>query len=513
MKPRMLAVGATMIAALAVPSLQVEARDVHETETPIQHLVVIYQENVSFDHYFGTYPNALNPAGEPAFQAAPGTPHVAGLDGKLLTANPNLSNPQRLDRSQNSTCDMNHGYTAEQSAFDGGAMDRFVQFTDNSGSPTALRCTGKQTAKTDFAVMDYYDGNTVTALWNYAQRFSMSDHSFSTGFGPSTPGAINVVAGNTYGATCTSGAVYCAAGATTGTIIGDPQPTGDICDTRDKTAMKTGRNVGDLLNAADVTWGWFQGGFSDCKAAHTFVDQNGKAHSQVDYIPHHEPFQYYASTANPSHLPPTSTAAIGRTDQANHQYDLAVFWQAVGAANMPAVSFLKAAGYQDGHAGYSSPLAEQTFLVDTLNRLQQRPEWRSTAVVVAYDDSDGWYDHLMGPTQLGSQTPLDTLNGPGACGEPGDVPTGDNGVQQQARCGVGPRQPLLVVSPYAKRNFVDHHVTDQSSVIRFIEDNWSLGRIGNGSADAGAGSLEHLFNFGHGNFEPLLLNDSTGERA
>jgi len=166
------------------------ARRASDTATPIRHLVVIFQENVSFDHYFGTYPGATNPSGEPAFHASPGTPTVNGLTGALLTNNPNSSNPKRLDRSQALTCDQGHGYTAEQSAFDHGLMDMFVQ--DTAGGS----CTDKS------IVMNYYDGNTVTGLWNYAQYFAMSDNSYSTGFGPSSPGAVNVTAGNTYGAVC-----------------------------------------------------------------------------------------------------------------------------------------------------------------------------------------------------------------------------------------------------------------------------------------------------------------------
>src|SRR6202521_1114058 len=88
------------------------------TKTPIKHLVVIFQENVSFDHYFATYPNATNPVGEPAFKAAPGTPTDNGLSAGLLTNNPNFCNPQRLDRSDAITADQDHGYTAEQQAFD-----------------------------------------------------------------------------------------------------------------------------------------------------------------------------------------------------------------------------------------------------------------------------------------------------------------------------------------------------------------------------------------------------------
>src|SRR5260221_3929572 len=89
----------------------------YATTSPIKHLVVIFQENVSFDHYFGSYPVAVNPAGEPRFEAAPGTPSVNGLTGALLTNNPNAANPQRLDRSQAVTCDQDHGYTDEQKSF------------------------------------------------------------------------------------------------------------------------------------------------------------------------------------------------------------------------------------------------------------------------------------------------------------------------------------------------------------------------------------------------------------
>ena len=99
------------------------------TSTPIKHLVVIFQENVSFDHYFGTYPYATNPAGEPGFHAAKNTPTVNGLTQALLQDNPNTANPTRLDRSQALTCDQDHGYTAEQEAFDHGLMDKFVQST------------------------------------------------------------------------------------------------------------------------------------------------------------------------------------------------------------------------------------------------------------------------------------------------------------------------------------------------------------------------------------------------
>ena len=495
---------------------------------------MIFQENVSFDHYFGTYPHAANTDGSP-FYASPRTPTVNGLTANLLTNNPNGANPSRLSHSQALTCDQGHGYTAEQQAYDNGLMDKFIPFTDvESCSPPDQGAP--------HLVLDYYDGNTVTGLWNYAQHFAMSDNSYSTVFGPSTPGAINVTGANTFGATCggnvnsaTCTAVPGSTPATpgspqaqgTGTITGDPDPNLDICTkTQDGhatgagTAEMGGKNIGDLLDQAGITWGWFQGGFAspDYVSGHPSTDDLSKvctgAHDNVggasilDYSPHHEPFQYYPQTANPQHLPPTSIATIGRQDQANHQYDLKDFWAAADRGNLPAVSYLKAAEYQDGHAGYSDPLDEQTFLASTINHLEKLSSWRSTAVIIMYDDSDGWYDHQMGPIISQSQTTLDALSGPGLCGSnPAQVPSG-----QQARCGVGPRQPLLIVSPFARRNFVDDTFTDQSSVPQFIEDNWLGGeRIGGGAADSSAGKLDNMFSFRRGDAPPLFLDPSTGE--
>jgi len=145
------------------------------------------------------------------------------------------------------------------------------------------------------------------------------------------------------------------------------------------------------------------GGFAVCGATH----QNIGGNSVADYSPHHNPFEYYKSTANPKHLPPSSEAAIGHTDQANHQYDVSDFYTTLKDGNMPSVSFLKAAEYQDAHPGYSDPLDEQTFLVNTINQIEQSKFWSSTAVVVTYDDADGWYNHQKPVIVNGSSTSLD----------------------------------------------------------------------------------------------------------
>jgi phospholipase C len=483
------------------------------TTTPIKHVVVIFQENVSFDHYFGTYPHATNPAGEPAFHAKDDTPRVNSLEAAgLLTNNPNVANPFRIDRINAVTCDEDHGYADEEFAFDGGLMDRFVKLSCNDIAKNGIPGIGPN------STFGYFDGNTVTALWNYAQHFAMSDNSFGTTFGPSTPGLLNLVAGNTFEGTImkntSKAAGNIANAAVSGAVIGDPDPFGDVCSAPGRAQIRmSGQNVGDLLNTAGVTWGSFMGGFANCAAAST-----GLSGATTDYIPHHAFFQYWLSTLNPNHAPRTSVAMIGHQgDAANHEYDLTDFWDAVKTHNMPAVSFLKAKAFQDGHAGYSNPLDEQQFIVSTINALQQTEEWKETAVIICYDDSDGWYDHVMGPIVNQSSVAEDQLLlSPDAtgkivpsCGTPSAKQVG--GAAQNGRCGYGPRLPLLVVSPYAKKNYVDHRVTDQSSVTRFIEDNWNLGRIGNGSTDAIAGSLNGLFDFDdHARGSKLILDPVSG---
>jgi phospholipase C len=554
----------------------------------IQHVVVIFQENASFDHYFGTYPDAENIDGTP-FLAKVHTPTVNGLtDGnsqfpeRLATGLHNFNanqpagtptgldpnggaNPFRLNHDQAVTCSNNHDYNGEQLAADSGLMDQFPQQNNDNGAGCSTDGS---------TVMGYFDGNTVTALWNWAQRFSMSDNSWDATYGPSTPGALNLVSGQTGGAilhtfTGSKGAtgqltdsVHTSTIADTffvgannpkvmadlvgsstpvslqtGTLATDDDPYLDDCGADhggtvagQQTVELTGKNIGDLLNAKGLTWGWFGGGFRTtttanpvttntanpqegvnnnpfgslisgaatndgqasgvgtpnfkpavCNAAHVLHPDSTQSFTgtavhtvRTDYNPHHTAFQYYASTRNPHHLPPTSVAAIGHQDQANHLYDLLDFYTALAAGNLPAVSFLKGINRDDGHpGGESDPLSEQRFLVQTINLIMQSPFWNTTAVFIAWDDSDGWYDHTLPPLENPSAAAgfdaLSPANG-GNCGTP-------KADALQARCRFGPRLPLNIISPWAKINHVDHTVTDQTSVLRFIEDQFHLNYI------------------------------------
>ncbi len=508
--------GVVVLACLAIPVPAAAADDGagrYETRTPIKHVVIIFQENESFDHYFGTYPKAKNPSNETRFTARPGTPSVNGLNRGLFHRNPNgtTSEPFRLDPSQNYTCDQTHNYTPEQQAFDAGLMDKFPQFTGQACSATTYPSLSQYGTS---VVMGYYDGNTVTALWHYAQYFAMSDNFHGSTFGPSAVGAVNLASGMTGNVDLTADDAYgdLAYDVVDNTMIGDPDPWYEDCISYDHISFK-GKNIGDLLNAKNISWGWFQGGFTpsspyspghpaQCNTTTNRLDGT----PETAYAGYHNPFQFYATTNNQHHIAPVNVEEVGHNGPANHIYDLKYFWKALANGNLPAVTFLKAARAQDGHPGNSSPLDEQGWIVSTINQLQQLPEWKETAVFIAWDDSDGWYDHVIGPIMNQSATSADALTGAGACGSGADSLAGI-----QARCGYGPRLPLVVVSQYAKENFVGGSVVDQSSITRFIEDNWGLGRIGDGSFDAIAGDLTALFDFTHERGDRLFLNPSTGE--
>jgi phospholipase C len=528
-----IALGPSVTPAFASSAKPATALAATATATPIKHLVVIFNENISFDHYFGTYPNATNPAGEPRFHAAANTPTVNGLTNALLNNNPNLNpangtsaaNPFRLDRSQAFTNDMDHDYMPEQQASDNGLMDLFPLYTGSAGPPPS----GTGVSQTNGLVMGYFDGNTVTAMWNYAQHFGLSDNSYGTTFGPSSVGVMNLVSGQTNGVVAyLNGTGSFVPGGIDNSLtnIDDPDPIGDVCSspTRNQAQMG-GVTIGDLLTSAGVSWGGFMGGFNlsivnangttGCKRSTTSAVTGV---TEEDYIPHHSLFAYWPSVANPNHTRPASLAEIGHNGRANHQYDIEDFYAAAAVGNLPDVSFLKAPGYEDAHAGYSDPLDEQTFVVNTINFLQVLPTWDSTAVVIMYDDSDGWYDHQLGPIVNTSTGPQDALTGPGACGTAATSLPGYAGAAVNphalGRCGYGPRLPMLVISPWAKANFVDHTVTDQTSVIHFIEDNWLHGtRIGNGSFDAISSSLTQYFDFTRCRTIDgrLFLDPNTGE--
>lgn len=455
------------------------------TKTPIKHLIVIYQENVTFDRYFATYPNALNPEGEPKFVAKPNTPKVNGLTNDLIKNNPNKHKPYRLERDK-WICTSNHDYFPIIAAVNNGKMDNFLA-TENP------KCPGEN--------MAYYDGNTVTALWNYAQQYAMSDNTYSTIFGPTLPGHLNLVAGTTGHAVSNKPAPN---DILNGYMIGNLSSGIDDCSyTEDDTinSMNDGnntsaeiidqKNIGDSLNDVNVKWGWFSAGFRPTGVTKYGKSICGDYHTSrfgvttIDYDSTTHPFMYYKSTTNQHHLPPTSIQAIGSQDQANHQYDMRDFYDAINSEDAPSVMFLKSPEYQQGHGDYSDPLDEQEYLVNTINKIMKSKIWKDSAIIVTYDDTDGSYDHVMPP-----KSHFDSVEG---------------------RRGFGQRIPFVVISPFSKENYVDHKQLNQAYILKFIEYNWSAPEIGGTSIDKYSHNFLEMFDFSKKyQNTTLILDPKTG---
>lgn len=432
-----------------------------KTASPIKHTVVIFQENRTFDNYFGTYPYASG------FKPLNGTPQDV-RNFKYVTgdvtrdANGNVYNPDAnglpiypwhdAGKGAIQETDVNHGYSPMISMVDGGKMDKFYQVNHDSGKPTDTNDKG-------LLSMSYFDYNDIPAYWQYAQHYALADNYFQPVFGPSTPGALYLVAGQSGNESETTN---------TNTnpkaqITGDPSPKngpfGGDSSTNTLKYNLTYKNIGDELSDSKQSWAWYAGGWDAAKAAPTSDEAK-------TYSPHHNPFQYFQNYED------------GKYN--NNLKDYNNFAQDIKNGDLPEVSFIKAGYGDDEHPGtgnQSTPSAEE-FTVDTINQIMNSPYWKDTAIIVTYDEGGGFYDHVAPPTV--------TPNADGLLGD-------------------GPRIPALVISPYAKQNYVSHVQYDHASVLKFLEWNYDLPALN--SKDANANNLTDMFDFKHPNFLPYMYND------
>lgn len=431
-------------------------------QTPIAHVVVVVLQDESFDRYFGIYPHAQNNPMEAVFQARLDTPSVAGFSQALLKHNPNLTNPYRMAPGQ-PTCDLGYGVIAQKRAYNHGLNNMFIWQEDQG--PNAINDDGCFPQ----SVMGYYDGNTLSALWGYAQHNALADHFFATEYATVTGGQIDIIAGVNQGIMpqVLPGVSY------QDELLGNNPPLyDDASKGRFKVSLNR-TNIGELLSAHQVSWGAFIGGF---KPNSYRADGTAVMHKRVlnqagslvaAYQSNDDPFQYFKATANIHHVPPKSQANIGKEGPAHHQYDLSQLWWVAKHNQLPAVSFVFANHAHNGHVGSSSPLDEQAFLRQVMAHLTASPQWSSTAVMLEWSSANGWYDHITPPV----------------------------GAQSMLGNGYGPRLPFLVISQWAKHNYVEHQMLDQSSVLRFIETNWRLGYLGQYTPDRYAHSLRSMFDF------------------
>lgn len=383
------ATGATgTTAATATATVTVTAAPPGTPQSPITHLIVLILQNHSFDNLFGTFPNAdgLNP----------NLPSYTQTDAAGNTVTPTLL-------SQMDVPNINHDLKTYTEAWDNGKMDKYaftngdvsMQYYDNTSSGTAT------------------DGKTwgVDTIWGYADQYALADHFYASAMYTEPAQELYMVAATAHDARTASSLPYY-----------------DNCSVPEQQAQGGGTiavpltesNVGDQLNSAGVSWVWYMQHFT------ASVNKTCK-----DYVPQENVFQYFTSTQNSANIQDVS---------------LAGFQQTLTNGTLPSVVFLTPAPGLSEHPG-SGKMADAIEFVDNLvQAVKNSTYWQSTAIVMMYDESGGWYDHEP-PPQLANSY------------------------------GLGARVPVIVISPYAKAGYISHQQMDYVSILRFIQWNWNLGML------------------------------------
>lgn len=433
----------------------------------INHVIVIYQENWSFDGLYGKFPgaNGLANAGnvvqvDKNGQPYPTLPQPIDTTQKTPTADPRF--PANLpvapfDVSQyvpanQKTGDLVHRFYQEQYQIDGGKMDKFVAWSDSAG-----------------LVMSYYDASNMPE-GQLARQYTIADNFFHAAFGgsflnhiwlvcacspqwPNAP-ASKVAQVDANGLMVKDGAVtpdgYVV---NTSFTVNSPHPS-SITDTTQLVPNQTAPTIGDRLSDKGVSWAWYSGGWNDAIA--------GNPNSLFQF--HHQPFAFFANYAD------------GTPGRAQHLKDEKDFMSALTSNSLPAVSFIKPLGPDNEHPGYSTLLQGQQHVADLVNAVKNSPYWADSAIIITYDENGGRWDHVAPPV-------VD-------------------------KWGPGTRVPAIIISPFAKKGFVDHTQYDTTSILKFIETRWSLAPIA--SRDAGANDLSNAFEFQAAAPTPAPSTGGTG---
>jgi phospholipase C len=381
----------------------------------IRHVVIIMQENRSFDSYFGTYPGA------------DGIPGLAGNPGRR----PCLPDPQRHrcvhpyhdESSLNAGGPHGHGNALADIA--GGKMNGFIVQAEQ-GKASACRhvdspyCS-RQPRRPD--VMGYHDWRELPNYWNYAGRFVLQDHMFESDTSWSLPAHLFLVSG--WSARCKKAEPMSCRAAVQNP---DVPPGGGFGFHTRRPADYAWTDLTYLLHEYGVSWGYYvaKGGEPDC--ANNAVLCKSKP-------------QDFKTPGIWNPLPWFET--VHEDDQLANIQPLTRFYTQAQAGTLPSVSWITPAQNVSDHppARITNGQAYVTGLIDTIMR---SPDWNSTAIFLTWDDWGGFYDHLKPPT-----------------------------VDAQ---GYGLRVPGLVISPYAKRGYIDHQILSFDAYLKFIEDDFLHGR-------------------------------------
>jgi phospholipase C len=375
-------------------STTITLQPIGTTNSPIIHLIILMMQNHSLDNLFGTFPgaNGLN-ATLPSY-------HQVDAAGNTVSPTPITSL---------TTTDLNHNEVTYSASWDNGLMDKFaytngdlaMQYYDSSLSGTA-------TDKKPYG---------ISTVWNYAKQYALADNFYMSVMSSEPAQELEMVSA-TVDSDRTSGSL----------------PFYDPCSAVEQqkngggtiAVPLTETNVGDQLTAKQISWAYAEINFD--------TSQNGTC---MDYVPQEEPFQYFTSTAN----------------SANTQtFSLASFQSMLTNGTLPSVYWIQPDGAKDMHPGGGNILDGVEFLDNVVQAVKNSGEWQSTAIIVLFDESGGWYDHVPPPQLSGD------IHGPGGQG-------------------LGMRVPVIVISPYAKTNYISHQQMDFVSILRFIQWNWNLGEI------------------------------------
>ncbi len=410
----------------------------------IQHIIIIYQENWSFDSLYGKFLGANG--FEQDENMVPqvdrqGTPYATLPQPIDTTPKPPVPDPRfpsdlpvgpfdtsRFVAPDEQTGDLVHRFYQEQYQIDGGKMDKFVAWSNAAG-----------------LVMSYYDA-TEMPEGKLAREFTLTDNFFHAAFGgsflnhfwlicacsPLWPDAPKeqVAQLDANGVMVKDGAVTPEGYAVnTAFSVNQPHPA-NITDPKQLVPLQTMQTIGDRLNEKHISWVWYSGGWNDALA--------GKPHPLFQF--HHQPFAYFTNYAD------------GTPAKARHLKDEADFFSDLKARKLPAVSYIKPLGPDNEHPGYASLTRGQQHVGEIVDAIRHSPYWGHVLIIITYDENGGRWDHVAPPV-------IDEW-------------------------GPGTRVPAIIVSPYAKKGYVDHTLYDTTSILKLIERRWSLKPLGTRDAIA-----------------------------
>jgi phospholipase C len=419
----------------------------------INHIIVIYLENRSFDNLYGLFPGAEGIAAP----AAP--PPQVDKDGKIYDRLPPVMDTNKKPAVVDSrfpadlpnkpfrieayspldqyTGDMVHRFYQEQAQIDGGKMDKFAAISDGGG-----------------LVMSYYDGSKLP-LWQYAKDFVLADHFFHAAFGGSFLNHFWLICAcsprydhappdllaqlDDQGRPVKDGVVT-PDGYAVNTIQSVFTPhSPKITDRSKLLPPQTMPNIGDRLSGKGISWAWYSGGWDDAVTGH--------ADKLFQF--HHQPFAYFARYGD------------GTAERAQHLKDEKAMMADIAAGTLPAVTFFKPIGAENEHPGYAEVLAGDAHTAAVIKKIQSSPIWKDSVIIVTYDENGGLWDHVAPPK-------ID-------------------------HWGPGTRVPTIIISPFAKKGFVDHTPYDTTAILKLIETRYGLVPLG--ARDAGAADLSNAFSF------------------